>query len=199
MSRTDSAAVPIPSGAAAPSAAIADLEGTPLGVGLVGLGFMGFGLRLICRGSLTLEGFKDGVKVLRQRGDVLVLRLAVEPGEMRQQQPRVVAPPRRDHLAVIIDLFLDPVQGPAGQHVLGLLPRDHQGRVPTLRKDPAGPPHPIDRLVRHAEARDRHTHLPAIGKPPQEGSLNRTSEPRLGGPRGVARKGFDGRRKRLRR
>jgi hypothetical protein len=44
---------------------------------------------------------------------------------VRQQQPRIIAPPHGDQLAAKEHRLFNPFQRPLGQHRLGMTPRQH--------------------------------------------------------------------------
>lgn len=85
------------------------------------------------------------------RGGAIGGAAPVEPGEMGEQQPAVVAPPPGDLLAMIEHRLLDPVERALGQHLLGMIARQHQRRVPPRGEMGRTPPADIDRLRRDAD------------------------------------------------
>ena len=100
----------------------------------------------------------------------------VEPGKVRQQQPRVIAPPHRDQLAVKEHRLLHPFQRAFGQHRLGMAPRQPQRRAPPLRKQRVPPPREVQAGPRDPHPRRRHPHVPMARKLIQKPRLARRGE-----------------------
>ncbi|MBD2841475.1 hypothetical protein [Erythrobacter rubeus] len=95
---------------------------------------------------------------------------------MRQQQPRIEAPPHRDDLAVVEHLLLHPVHRARGERFFRMFARDEQRRVPGPRKVRASAPHAVGCLMRNPRRLRRAAHLAAIGKAAEESRLPRPRE-----------------------
>lgn len=95
------------------------------------------------------------------RGDPVGGAAPVEPGEMGEQQPAVVAPPPGDLLAMIEHRLLDPVERALGQHLLGMIARQHQRRIPPRGEPGRTAAADIDRLRRDAHRSGGIAHRPA--------------------------------------
>ena len=73
----------------------------------------------------------------------------VEPPEMREQQPRVVAAAMADQLAPEPHRLLYPFQRPIGQNRLRMACGQHQCRVPRLRERLVAPPRLVGGMARN--------------------------------------------------
>ncbi|MDF2638126.1 MAG: hypothetical protein K0R64_1110 [Novosphingobium lindaniclasticum] len=98
---------------------------------------------------------------------------------MRQEQPRIIAPPHRHLLAVIEDRLLHPIERPRRQHRLDMPPRQPQRRLPPLRESRIPPPEQIGRLPRQPHPRGRRPHVALLGQMMQEPNLPRRRPPRI--------------------
>ncbi len=77
-----------------------------------------------------------------------LLGMLVEPGEMREQQPRIIAHPAADRLATVEDRLARAVHRAVGEHLLGGIARQDQRRLPPLRQRGIAPLVDIGRLRR---------------------------------------------------
>jgi hypothetical protein len=84
----------------------------------------------------------------------------IEAGEMRQQQPRVKAPPLAHRLAPEPDRFGGAVERAGGEDLLGRLARMDQRRIPPGGKPGIAATAHISRLLRNPRHPRRHPHLP---------------------------------------
>ncbi|QSR15809.1 hypothetical protein CA833_01105 [Novosphingobium sp. KA1] len=107
-------------------------------------------------------------------------RRPVEPRQMREQQPRIEAPPHRHLLAVVEHGLLHPVERPHRQHLLDMPPRQHQRRIPPERKQSVPPPQHIGRLPRQPHPRAGRAHVAFLRQPVQEPHLA-LRRPRIAG------------------
>ncbi|TCM19594.1 hypothetical protein EDF56_103237 [Novosphingobium sp. PhB165] len=117
------------------------------------------------------------VKPIGMSARLSLLRRPVEPRQMREQQPRIEPTPHRHLLAMVKDSLLHPIERPRRQHFLDMPPRQHQCRIPALRKESVPPPQHVGRLPRQPHRRTRRPHVPLVGQPVQK------PNPPLGGPR----------------
>ncbi len=113
---------------------------------------------------------------------------------MRQQQPRIVAPPRGDDLAVIPHLLLHPIDGPVRQQRLGRRASGQSRPVPRMAEGAIGAARTIDRLVTGPRLARRRAHRADRGQMLQKHPLRRQIELRLRRARIVGRKRLDQRR-----
>ena len=107
---------------------------------------------------------------------------------MRQQQPRIIAPPHGDQLAAKEHRLFHPFQRPLGQHRLGMTPRQHQRRAPPLRKQPVAPPREVKAGTRNPHPPGRHPHVAVPRQFIQKPRLARRGQNRIAGPRKPAAK-----------
>lgn len=92
------------------------------------------------------------------------LRRRIEPREMRQQQPRIMAPPHAHQLAAKPHGLLHPIESARRQHLLDMRPRQHQRPLPPLRKSRVAPPQQIRRSPAHPHAGTSRPHVALLGK-----------------------------------
>lgn len=85
------------------------------------------------------------------RGGAIGGAAPIKPGEVGEQQPAVVAPPPGHLLAMIEHRLLDPVERALGQHLLGMIARQHQRRIPPGGEMGRAAAADIDRLRRDAD------------------------------------------------
>ncbi len=125
---------------------------------------------------------------IRRRRVIIGHRL-VQPPQMRQQQPRVIAPPRGDLFAVIPDRLFHPVDRPVSQRIHRHFARQHLCRRPAPRKIHVPPPQFIGRSVAHPGQQTGPPHIPLFRQMRQEPHLAfgrpavRTQEPVIPGSR----------------
>ena len=147
------------------------------------------------------EALERALVVVGEGAGARVPGQLVEPREVREQQPRVVATAGGDDLAVIPDLLLDPVDRAAGEHVLAERAGREQRRVPRAAKRRRGAPLAIGGAIADADGGGSIAHRPASGErveeldlplagerafPPISGSGNRFRA-RMGGQQGLWR------------
>lgn len=99
------------------------------------------------------------------------LRRRIEPREMRQQQPRIMAPPHAHQLATKPHRLLDPVERPRRQNLLDMRPRQHQRPLPPLRKSRVPAPQQISRSPAHPHAGTSRRHVALFGQPVEKTHL----------------------------
>ncbi len=113
------------------------------------------------------------VEALGQQPRVGLLGRLVEPGQVGEQQPRVIAHLGAHLLAPEPHRLGRPVERPRGKRLRRHLARQHQRRLPPGPEHPIPPPREIARLVRQPDARRRCAHVPGLGKVMQERRLAR--------------------------
>lgn len=111
----------------------------------------------------------------------------VQPGKMGEQQAAVIAAAAGDLLAMIEHRLLHPVERAVGQHLLGMIAREDQRRVPPGGKGGRAASAQIDRLGRDADAGGSCADRAAGGERGEEAGLA------LGGEGVVAQGGKRGR------
>ncbi len=107
---------------------------------------------------------------------------------MRQQQPRIIAPPHGDQLAAKEHRLFHPFQRAFGQHRLGMLARQHQRRPPPLRKKVVPPPREIEPRTRNPHPPGSHPHVAVPRQFIQKPRLARRGQNRIARPRKPAAK-----------
>ena len=97
--------------------------------------------------------------------------VGIEPGDVREQQPAVEPGALAHRLSPVVYRFGDPVQRAIGQHLLHMLPREHERRLPPLRKGGIAAAMDIGRLRRQADGGAGHPRVAVAGKVAEEGDL----------------------------
>lgn len=121
-----------------------------------------------------------GAARLRLRLRLVLGAELVEPRQMRQQQPRIEAPPHRDHLAVVEHRLLHAFKRALGQHCLGMGPRQCQRRAPAGGKSGIAPPRQINPRTRNPGPRRRHPNIAVARQLVDKAGLARRREHRIG-------------------
>lgn len=113
--------------------------------------------------------------------------VAVQPGEQRQQQPRIEPGARAHRLPAIEDRFGHAVQRPVHQHLFGHVARQHQRRRPPLRKHAIAPPADIGALRRNPRRRAGQPHIAVPSQMMQKprAPIRRERGTGAGGPAGI--------------
>lgn len=113
--------------------------------------------------------------------------VAVQPGEQRQQQPRIEPGARAHRFPAIEDRFGHAVQRPVHQHLFGHVARQHQRRRPPLRKHAIAPPADIGALRRNPRRRAGQPHIAVPGQVMQKprAPIRRERGTGAGGPAGI--------------
>ena len=97
--------------------------------------------------------------------------VGIEPGDMREQQPAVEPGALAHRLAPVVDRFGNAVQRAVGQHLLHMLPREHERRLPPLRKGGIAAAVDIGRLRRQADGGAGDPRVAVAGEVAEEGNL----------------------------
>lgn len=117
------------------------------------------GRRWLCLGQPRQRGQRGIERARLRRSGPIRLAQLVKPRQMRQQQPRIKAPPGCDLLPVIEHRFFHPVQRAFRQHRFHMPPRQHQRPAPRQIECAIAPPRQIDPRTRHPHPRRRHPHI----------------------------------------
>lgn len=102
--------------------------------------------------------------------------VAIQPGEVRQQQPGIETHARAHRLAPVEDGFGHAAERAIGQHLFGMIARQHQRGIPARGKGAIAPPQGIDGLGRDTAGKAGVPHVARLREMAEERHAARRRE-----------------------